>query len=145
MRVRKELVATSERVVRKAAGQDGFTLVEMLVVLMILAILSAAAYPRISGYMKLSRDQYRANHEYLVNKALMQYYALTGSHYMMSGLADTTLTDPQATAMINDLKNITGALIEDPSGTYEYEISGEEVDPDSDTWIIKSVKVKEIG
>lgn len=142
MRGRKGLAATSGFAVRKAGSRDGFTLVEMLVVLMILAILSAAAYPRISGYMKLSRDQYRANHEYLVNKALMQYYALTGSHYMMSGLADTTLTDPQATAMINDLKNITGALIEDPTGTYVYEISGEEVDPDRGIWAIKSVKVK---
>lgn len=142
MRVRKELVATSERVVRKAAGQDGFTLVEMLVVLMILAILSAAAYPRISGYMKLSRDQYRANHEYLVNKALMQYYALTGRYYEISGLTGTTFTDPQATAMINDLKNITGALIEDPSGTYEYEISEGTRDPDTSTWTIKSIKVK---
>jgi len=142
MKARKRLAATSEFTERKVSCQDGFTLVEMLVVLMILAILYTAAYPRISGYMKISRDQYRANHEYMVNKALMQYYALTGSHYMMSGLADTTLTDPQATAMINDLKNITGALIEDPSGTYEYEISGEEVDPDRDIWTIKSVKVK---
>ena len=145
MRGRKGLAATSERVVRKAAGQDGFTLVEMLVVLMILAILSAAAYPRISGYMKLSRDQYRANHEYLVNKALMQYYALTGRYYMISDMTGRTMSDDQAKTMIKDLKAITGALIEDPTGTYVYEISGEEVDPDSDTWIIKSVKVKEIG
>lgn len=142
MRGRKGLAATSGFAVRKASSRDGFTLVEMLVVLMIIAILYTAAYPRISGYMKMSQERYRTNHEYMVNKALMQYYALTGSHYMMSGLADTTLTDPQATAMINDLKNITGALIEDPSGTYEYEISGDNVDTDSGTWTIRSVKVK---
>lgn len=114
----------------------------MLVVLMILAILYTAAYPRISGYMKISRDQYRANHEYMVNKALMQYYALTGRYYMISDMTGRTLSDDQARTMIQALKSITGALIEDPAGTYEYEISGEEVDPDRDIWTIKSVKVK---
>lgn len=143
MGVQKRPAVTSELAVRKANSRDGFTLVEMLVVLMIIAVLYTAAYPRISGYMKMSRDQYRANHEYMVNKALMQYYALTGSYYMVSGLAaDMNLTDVQATALINDIKKITGALIEDPSGTYEYEVSGVETDPDRGIWAIKSVKVK---
>jgi len=142
MKARKRLAATSEFTERKVSCQDGFTLVEMLVVLMILAILYTAAYPRISGYMKISRDQYRANHEYMVNKALMQYYALTGRYYMISDMTGRTLSDDQARTMIQALKSITGALIEDPAGTYEYEISGEEVDPDRDIWTIKSVKVK---
>ena len=125
-----------------AGSRDGFTLAEMLVVLMIIAILYAAAYPRIAGYMDMSRERYRTNHEYMVNKALMQHYALTGSYYEISGMTGMTFTDPQATAMINDLKNITGALIEDPSGTYEYEISQGTRDPDTGTWTIKSIKVK---
>ena len=145
MRGRKGLAATSGFAVRKAGSRDGFTLVEMLVVLMIIAILYTAAYPRISGYMKMSQERYRTNHEYMVNKALMQYYALTGRYYMISDMTGRTMSDDQARTMIQDIKSITGALIEDPTGTYEYEISGEEVDPDSDTWIIKSVKVKEIG
>lgn len=126
-------------------NRKGFTIIEMVIVMAILAILSAFAYPRIAGYMEMNREKHRANHEYMVNKALMQYYALTGRYYMISDMTGRTMSDDQARTMIQDIKSITGALIEDPTGTYEYEISGEEVDPDSDTWIIKSVKVKEIG
>lgn len=127
---------------RKLESQKGFTLLEMVVVLAILAILSAYAYPRIAGYMKENREQYRANHEYMVNKALMQYYAMTGDYYRVSVPAGTAISDEQAAAMVKKLNEVTGALIEDPTGVYDYVVAEGSKVPGTNTWTVRSVKVK---
>lgn len=127
---------------RKLVSQKGFTLMEMVVVLAILAILSAYAYPRIAGYMKENRERYRANHEYMVNKALMQYYAMTGDYFRVSIPAGTAISDEQAAAMVKKLNEVTGALIEDPTGVYGYEVAEGNKVHGTNTWIVRSIKVK---
>jgi prepilin-type N-terminal cleavage/methylation domain-containing protein len=111
-------------------NRKGFTIIELVVVMAILAILSAFAYPRIAGYMEMNREKHRANHEYMVNKALMQYYALRGSYYKAQYLTNEIMADDDARAMIDELKRITGAQIEDPVGTYKYKKAEGYDDPD---------------
>ena len=111
-------------------NRKGFTIIELVVVMAILAILSAFAYPRIAGYMEMNREKHRANHEYMVNKALMQYYALRGSYYKAQYLTNEIMSDDDARAMIDELKRITGAQIEDPVGTYKYKKAEGYDDPD---------------
>lgn len=124
-------------------NRKGFTIIEMVIVMAILAILSAFAYPRIAGYMEMNREKHRANHEYMVNKALMQYYALRGSYYKAQYLTNEIMADDDARAMIDELKRITGAQIEDPDGTYKYKKAEGYDDPDDlSNCTIRAVKAE---
>lgn len=124
-------------------NRKGFTIIELVVVMAILAILSAFAYPRIAGYMEMNREKHRANHEYMVNKALMQYYALRGSYYKAQYLTNEIMSDDDARAMIDELKRITGAQIEDPVGTYKYKKAEGYDDPDDlSNCTIRAVKAE---
>lgn len=124
-------------------NRKGFTIIELVVVMAILAILSAFAYPRIAGYMEMNREKHRANHEYMVNKALMQYYALRGSYYKAQYLTNEIMADDDARAMIDELKRITGAQIEDPDGTYKYKKAEGYDDPDDlSNCTIRAVKAE---
>lgn len=124
-------------------NRKGFTIIELVVVMAILAILSAFAYPRIAGYMEMNREKHRANHEYMVNKALMQYYALRGSYYKAQYLTNEIMADADARAMIDELKRITGAQIEDPVGTYKYKKAEGYDDPDDlSNCTIRAVKAE---
>lgn len=124
-------------------NRKGFTIIELVVVMAILAILSAFAYPRIAGYMEMNREKHRANHEYMVNKALMQYYALRGSYYKAQYLTNEIMADADARAMIDELKRITGAQIEDPDGTYKYKKAEGYDDPDDlSNCTIRAVKAE---
>lgn len=117
-------------------GQKGFTLIEMIIVMAIIAILGSAVYPRISGYIRANNEKFRTNQEYAVNKALVQYYALTGKY--VTGKYGATeyyitdeLSDLHADAMIDELNKKTGAMLGNASGEYKYikvdgcDISGE--------------------
>lgn len=124
-------------------NQKGFTIIEMVIVMAILTIVSAIAYPRIAGYMEENREKHRANHEYMVNKALMQYYALRGSYYKAQYLTNEIMSDDDARAMIDELKRITGAQIEDPVGTYKYKKAEGYDDPDDlSNCTIRAVKAE---
>ncbi len=115
-------------------SRKGFTIIELVVVMAILAILSAFAYPRIAGYMELNQEKHRENHEYMVNKALMQYYALTGSYCnapYMTTEPDNRMSDTDAENMVERLASKTGALIEYQSGKYIYIKTEGHDDPDN--------------
>ncbi len=102
--------------------QKGFTLIEMIVVMAILTILASAVYPRISGYAAANRERLRASQEYVVNKALVQYYALTGSYYAQTFTCNVgdIISDADVTVMINELSKRTGSMISNNSGNFSY-------------------------
>jgi prepilin-type N-terminal cleavage/methylation domain-containing protein len=110
-------------------NRNGYTLLEMILVIAIILILSLAAYPGISGYLESRQEQYRQNQEYVVNKALMQYYAMTGRYYSATvnngGLDidgdssdEALLEDTDVEALFKELRNKTGATVS--AGDYEY-------------------------
>lgn len=91
----------------------------------------------------MKNDMQRENHEYLVNKALMQYYALTGRFYRAPYVTNESMLEPDAAAMVSELAEKTGALIEDPTGKYEYVKTDGYDDPDDNSkCTIRTVKVK---
>lgn len=110
-------------------NRNGYTLLEMILVIAIMLILSLAAYPGISGYLESRREQYRQNQEYIVNKALMQYYAMTGRYCSVTvsnggldkdgdGSNEALLKATDVEALFKELRNKTGATIK--AGDYEY-------------------------
>lgn len=110
-------------------NRNGYTLLEMILVIAIILILSLAAYPGISGYMESRQEKYRQNQEYMVNKALMQYYAMTGRYYSVTvsnggldidgdGSNEALLEETDVEALFRELRNKTGATVS--AGDYEY-------------------------
>lgn len=126
-------------------NQKGFTLIEMIVVMAIIAILGSAVYPRISGYMSANKENFRANQEYAVNKALVQYYALTGKY--VTGEYDSTeyfasdeLSDLHADAMIEELNKKTGAMLGNAPSEYKYiKVDGSDISGEVD---IRKIRVE---
>ena len=109
--------------------RKGFTLIEMLIVLSIIGILLSATYPSLARYKDISTENDRARHEYVVNKALKQYYALTGKY------PNNTLP-VDLSALRDDLQKQTGVALDvsryphtypdgysDPDGDGKFEIS----------------------
>jgi prepilin-type N-terminal cleavage/methylation domain-containing protein len=125
-------------------NQKGFTIIEMVIVMAILTIVSAIAYPRIASYMEMNREEHRKNHEYMVNKALMQYYALTGSYYKAPYRNDgTVMDDDHADQMLEDLRDITGAMINNADDRYKYIKTDGHDDANLFNCTIRAVKVVE--
>lgn len=122
-------------------SQKGFTIIEMVVVMAILTIVSAIAYPRIAGYMEMNREEFRKNHEYMVNKALMQYYALTGSYYKAPYKINDTLDPEPAKDMLKALKEITGAMIENTDDRYQYIKTDGHDDSNLNNCTVRAVRV----
>ncbi len=112
-------------------NRNGYTLLEMILVIAIILILSLAAYPGISGYLESRQERYRQNQEYMVNKALMQYYAMTGRYYRVTvsngerlkdvdgdDSKEALLEDGDVEELFWELRNKTGAAVN--AGDYEY-------------------------
>jgi type II secretion system protein G len=60
--------------------RQGFTLIELVVVLAILAILAGVLVPRVSNHMSFARDSRRMADVRTVRQAIEQYYADKGSY-----------------------------------------------------------------
>ena len=114
------------------SNNKGFTLIEMMIVLVIIGIMAGTAYPKQTTAYEMSKENDRAKHEYVVNKALKQYYALTGK-YPNQGhdiddatlstaelllLTDRTSSTDTPPGDVNSLFNQTGVALNDAKYKY---------------------------
>lgn len=112
---------------RAAGGMHGFTLVELLLVLMILALIGGLVLPRIIGTAEGARAKAAVSQISRLGMAVETYYLDTGS---TPENLDLLVTEP------GDVKGWNGpyvktSLLKDPWGReYEYRYPGEHGDFD---------------
>jgi general secretion pathway protein G len=63
-----------------ATGKRGFTLLEMLLVLVLVSLLASLALPVVSGGLQRARESTLKNDLHTLRKAIDDYYADTGSY-----------------------------------------------------------------
>jgi prepilin-type N-terminal cleavage/methylation domain-containing protein len=95
--------------------KKGFTLIELVIVIAVIAIVIGAALPRLSGYMARQNEVNRDKQEYVLNKAIKQYYALTGRYPQYNDYvnSDGVFNDK---LFAEDIAKKTGAQID--AGSY---------------------------
>lgn len=109
-------------------NKQGFTLIEMVIVILIIGIMAGVLFPSLSAYREHNREQERAGHEIMINKALKQVYALTGVYpifdndpvstpvtYTLTTLGETQLETTLVTTMgFNPNTNLYSYSYADP-------------------------------
>lgn len=121
------------------SNQKGFTLIELIMVVAVLTVIISFAVPKITGYIDMNEEKYRKNQEYIVNKALTQYYALTGKYYKSTCATGDPIINSDV--MLTELNNKTGSLIDNSAGIYQYIKDDGSDDPDPNKRYVSKVKV----
>jgi prepilin-type N-terminal cleavage/methylation domain-containing protein len=91
--------------------QQGFTIVELLIVIVIIAILAGLVYTTFTGIQQKSRDTVRTANIKGLHGALEAYYAQNSSRY------PTLANMNDATWRSNNLKGLDADAIKDPKGS----------------------------
>ena len=89
------------------SNNKGFTLIEMMIVIVIIGIITSTAYPSLSRATDISKENERAIHEKVANKALKEHYALTGTY-------------PDSDRLVSDLAEHTGVRLNTKKYNYVY-------------------------
>lgn len=92
-------------------NNKGYTLVEMMIVLMIIGIIVSVTYPSLSRAYDTTNENDREKQEYVVNRALKEYYALTGAY-------------PSQGSLASDLTQETGVILNTSKYQYTYTLIG---------------------
>lgn len=89
----------------KKIGQQGFTIVELLIVIVIIGILAALVFVQFNGMQQRGRDAERKADIRLIESKLAEHYADEGSY----------------PALLDELSDVPADALADPSdGTYAY-------------------------
>lgn len=106
--------------------QSGFTIVELLIVIVVIAILAAVTIMAFTGLQKRARDTDRLADVQAINKALLQYHALYGTYpdETPTSASSTELSTDTPGTFLEELKN-KGLMQEVPidptnDATYNY-------------------------
>lgn len=105
--------------------QKGFTIVELLIVIVVIAILAAISTVAYSGIQSRARDASRLADIQAINKAIMSYYAVHGTYpneTASPGIGATETSQDTAGTFLEHLKN-AGFLPQvplDPTNTGAY-------------------------
>lgn len=116
---------------RAIRNKGGFTLMELVLVLAVLAILIGLAAPSLSAYYRSGKEMERQKQEELIQKALNQYFAYEGHFPDLDPLddepekGDVALSDAKKEALAERLRRITAARIDsDPYDFYYDQTKG---------------------
>lgn len=103
---------------------SGFTIVELLIVIVVIAILASISIVAYSGIQARARDSQRRNDVSEIVKALELYYADNGQYPTSSGAGSTTINSSWSTtadaswqSLSNALKTYLNKLPTDPTST----------------------------
>lgn len=105
---------------RKSVSRLGFTITELLIVIVIIGILAAITLVQYNGTQGRARDAQRRTDIANITKALEQYYADNGSYPVASGTASVinanwyTSGDASWTGFTTNLTGIIDTLPADP-------------------------------
>lgn len=103
-------------------NNKGFTLMEMILVLFIIGILVAIAYPSLAQYRENAIVSEGAKLEKVINKAIIQYYALQGRYpdpltaagydiVVVDGAPEKKINSSGMAVLNNSLGAVTGVTL----------------------------------
>ncbi len=77
----KKLITKIEKALhKKATGEEGFTLIELIVVITVLGTLATLLIPKVLGVKDRAETEIDAANEKIIRNALERYYAKEGSY-----------------------------------------------------------------
>lgn len=115
--------------------EDGFTLIELMVVIAVLGILAGIAIPRFSGVQDKAKDANIESVAGTLRNAMEMYYA-ENSNYPASG--DLSSTDYSGLITDNDGKSFLNDYVDLP-GSGELPISSSSYVESGDAYVLKVV------
>jgi prepilin-type N-terminal cleavage/methylation domain-containing protein len=90
--------------------QQGFTIVELLIVIVVIGILAALVITTFSGIQKSARDAERQTDIVAIHGQLEAYYAKEGAYPALAQLNDATWRD-------DNMKGLDSDALQDPKGS----------------------------
>jgi hypothetical protein len=98
----------------------------MLIGILIIGSIAGVICPSLIKNYNMANENDRANQEYIVNKALKECYALTGT-YPNQGVHDSSspnLTSTELSTLVDDLTQQTGVSLNTTKYKYTYALNG---------------------